>query len=275
MVQISLGSLHSFGEPGYKKYTWDIHLGANGWGQKRKLPFILSSVSRSCDHLFDHEVQAYPTPLRLQFLFTTKLFLDWNTHIEQNHLEPLIIMPRARQVQPLPEWIRDDFSAIPMTSVDENLYYSAINALLNEYFPRPFYRIYPQARPVAGPTRQSIDFLVTHNDLPLFFIEAKARGRLGLRAAREDADGQMRLRLAQLWDACPATTLFGVSLFGNRMCLYSSRGPTYSSPKANTQSNRYVTDVSPISRYSTDITTLDGSREMVRVFGRVRQMAGH
>lgn len=127
--------------------------------------------------------------------------------------------------------------------------------------------------PVPAPTREAVDFIVRdQNNQPVIFFEVKAEGTLLSQAARAGADDQMRLRFSQLFPTCPLRILYGVSLFGTKMCVYRTRGPNRLSPARIPRTVNTINDISPIGRYALDITTTNGSLELVRIIQLVRNM---
>ncbi|KAF9444434.1 hypothetical protein P691DRAFT_677586, partial [Macrolepiota fuliginosa MF-IS2] len=102
-------------------------------------------------------------------------------------------------------------------------FYGPYNKLLHALFPTDTdFTVTPQYLQI-GSTRV-VNFLVTYEVLPrnrpVFVLALKAPRELVYISNRQDADEQMRRRLADLRDTCPIPTLHGVCTMGTRLCFY-------------------------------------------------------
>lgn len=107
--------------------------------------------------------------------------------------------------------------------------------------------------------RDALDFVVYFrvdlNRVPIFFLEVKTARTIGSTSGRADADEQMRLKMAQLFDASPSV-LYGISALGTRLCFYMLDKTTESlTPQVIPRDPTYVNDVAPASRWNADILT--------------------
>jgi hypothetical protein len=167
--------------------------------------------------------------------------------------------------------LRRKLWAIPFNA-PENEYYGIINKILSKFFVGEGYVVCPQYSPSTAPSN-TIDFAVTYNGQPVFFIEVKPRYTLSSDAARAEADHQMRIRFQQILPNCPLSALYGISIFGCMACVFC-RLPFNNAilPPIIHPNPTYVTDVAPITRWGYDIRSKVRSEIITEVMELVREM---
>ncbi|KIJ24786.1 hypothetical protein M422DRAFT_39007 [Sphaerobolus stellatus SS14] len=180
---------------------------------------------------------------------------------------------------PWPEYIQEQFATVtPFGEVDETEYYGPYNGLLFELFPSPeHFMIVPQYKRPRYP--QSADFstifTVQHRKQPVFFIEIKPSGHIRKLSERVSADQQMRERFDALSDEVNIPTLYGVSVLGTKLCVYTYETETSKlTPGEIERDPKYVTDRAPAGRWNLDIMESGGEQRMREIVAHVKEMCG-
>jgi len=104
----------------------------------------------------------------------------------------------------------------------------------------------------------------------VFLLEVKAPGSLQFMSSREEADRQMRKRLADLTPLCPLSLLRGVSAFGTKIAYYTGdKAARRITPQMITGSTEEMTDVAPSMWWDSDILEVDGGTRLKRTLEQV------
>ena len=107
----------------------------------------------------------------------------------------------------------------------------------------------------------------------MFFLEVKTALTIRNVSSRAAADGQMRLRLEQLFDES-LSELHGISALGTRLCFYCLDKNTESlTPPRIPRNPAYVNDVAPAHLWNTDILTDDGYNRFMGIVQRIKAIA--
>lgn len=180
---------------------------------------------------------------------------------------------------PWDQFILEQFDSVPdgiAAQSDESHLYGPYNTLLFYLFPpSERFMISPQWRGAAD--RRSIDFttlfIVERNRHPVFFLEVKPARHFGSGSARALADQQMRERVDILRETQPLPTLYGVSVLGTRLALYTYTAATRVLDPPRILPDPYVfTDSAPAARWGIDILSEEGVALMKDVANRIKEM---
>jgi hypothetical protein len=173
-----------------------------------------------------------------------------------------------------PDQIHDRFTRIPPNPQEAD-FHGPYNKLLNYVFPPDSnYTVVPQYKKIAS--RESMDYVVCYyeviwGDNPVFVLELKSPAALATISGREEADDQMRRRLADLMAACPLSQLHGVSAIGTRLSFYILDNATRTiDPPGIVRHPTLVNDVAPADRWDTDLLTAEGEDRLQTLFDSIR-----
>lgn len=163
----------------------------------------------------------------------------------------------------------------------EKEFYPAYNVLLNQVFTfNEGFVVAPVTEPVES--RMSIDFTVGYeyvieeNNQPVLFLEIKPAYTITSKANRKSADHQMRERFIQLFERCPIDTLYGISAFGTRICIYHvTRENGIIQPIAIEDHVNIMIDSAPLDRWNIDILNVQGRMQLNGIFNLVKQMCAN
>lgn len=132
-------------------------------------------------------------------------------------------------------------------------------------------------RPTVG---QSIDFTTifivesTNTQTPIFYVEIKPPGHLNELSKREQADTQMRDRVRELITELRIPKLHGVSAMGARLAFYHYDAATQIlEPPAIPRDPIRVNDTAPTARWSVDLLSEEGYKQLVQLTTEVKDMA--
>jgi len=165
-----------------------------------------------------------------------------------------------------------DFEEVRNNALEQN-FYGPYNKLLYKIFNRNGFSVTPQVYPVLE-RKERIDFFVeyrvTVHKQVVFILEVKAPGSLQFMSSREEADRQMRKRLADLTPLCPLPSLRGVSAFGTRIAYYTgNKAARRIVPQMIIGSVEEMTDVAPSTWWDSDILETNGALKFSGVLQQV------
>jgi hypothetical protein len=168
----------------------------------------------------------------------------------------------------------DRFRAVPQNP-RENDFYGPYNKLLYSIFPVDSdFTVAPQSYPIPQ-SRDSIDFIIEYvvllNNMPVFILEIKEPSRIDLLSARQDADIQMRKRLRDLRFRCTLDRLYGVSAFGEQLCIYNIDTDNNIEPHIIPQDVELLIDTAPRGRWNYGILTPSGHDKLVKIFDYIKE----
>ncbi len=118
------------------------------------------------------------------------------------------------------------------TSTLENRYYGACDALLNHCFMTDdfTYIVSPRYSPANDRTTETVYFLVLlvvgDQGKPVLFLEVKQDSWVQQASSRKKADSQMRDKFDAMLHDCPIPRLWGISVLGTSMRVYSASTAT-------------------------------------------------
>ncbi|KIJ40236.1 hypothetical protein M422DRAFT_780735 [Sphaerobolus stellatus SS14] len=142
----------------------------------------------------------------------------------------------------------------------------------------PTRMVVPQyQRPTIG---QSIDFTTifivvsTNTQTPIFYVAIKPPGHLNELSKREQADTQMRDRVRELITKLRIPKLHGISAIGVRLAFYHYDAATQIlEPPAIPRDPIRVNDIAPTARWSVDLLSEEGYKQLVQLTTEVKDMA--
>ena len=173
-----------------------------------------------------------------------------------------------------PQKVIDRFNAVP-PNPRENDFYAPYNKLLNVVFPVDSdFTVAPQSYPIPI-SRDSIDFVIEYmvllDNMPVFILEVKEPSRIELLSARQEADMQIRRRLRDLRFRCRLDTFYGVSAFGQQLCIYYINTDNVVEPHIIPQDIELLIDTAPRDRWSIDVLTTNGYDKMLAIVNYIKQ----
>jgi len=179
---------------------------------------------------------------------------------------------------PWPEHIALQFELVNQFTTEENDYYGPFNSLLTDLFPTSeYYQVAPQFKRVKGSMDFSVIFLVTRRKVPVFFIELKTYVACDTASTRIQADDQMRDRFLDFrMGSIPIPTLYGLSAFGTRICVYEFNVESdILTPERISRHKKMFTDAAPKEWWNLDILEPQGEARLKEIVGQIKAMAAN
>ncbi|KAJ7888526.1 hypothetical protein B0H13DRAFT_1705862 [Mycena leptocephala] len=153
----------------------------------------------------------------------------------------------------------------------EHRYYGPYDKLLNYCFDGFEYFVAPQAPPREDRT-ETIDFLVylvvmNQRRQPVFLIEVQDDSHLAAPSKRAAADQRMRFRYDDLLYNCPIPILYGLSVIGTNMRVYTGDAATMTlnPPRVATSANRVLDRKYLQDAWKIDILSDEGFAKMKEI----------
>ena len=176
----------------------------------------------------------------------------------------------------LPSKIVALFEAVDAFTSDETEIYGPYNALLDFCFPwEEGWNVIPQFRQPRK--RDTIDFttvfVVSRQQVPVLFLDAKPGFHICNCGARASADEQMRDLFFVLGEDVVTARLHAFSALGNQLSHYKLVCENMElTPHEVPRSPRHVTDTAPASSWNIDILTEDGFACLMEIVADVKYM---
>jgi hypothetical protein len=161
----------------------------------------------------------------------------------------------------------------------KNRYYGPYDKMMNYCFGEDFdFFIAPQA-PLGDTGRETVEFvvylLVSDIQKPVLLIEVKDDTHINSSAKRQAADEQMRGRYNELLYQCPIPILYGLSVLGTKMRVYSSSGDIEQGkvypPRVPIDPEHVLDQEHLAEEWSIDILSNAGFSQMKEIVGFIKQ----
>lgn len=160
----------------------------------------------------------------------------------------------------------------------ENRYSGPYDKMLNYCFGEGFDFFVTRQSPPADDTRETVDFIVhllvlDVNCLPVLIIEIKDDSHVNNSSTRDAEDTQMHSRFDALLHTCPLPILYGLSLLGTRMRVYTGNTETMevNPPSADRPAKGRALDPSFLAnQWDLDILSDDGFRKMKEIVSFIK-----
>ncbi|EJD08434.1 uncharacterized protein FOMMEDRAFT_25505 [Fomitiporia mediterranea MF3/22] len=168
------------------------------------------------------------------------------------------------------------FQSVP-NNADENDFYGPYNKLLNYLFPvLSDFTVVPQYQQ-PGSLRAPdwfVEFEVFFNNYPVFILELKKPTDIRYVSKRDEADEQIRRRLADLRRDCPIPKLHAVSAMGPRLCFYhvdTTNPRALIVPHVKPRDPDFVNDAAPEEWWNCDVLNNEGEERFRAVADEIKQ----
>jgi hypothetical protein len=178
----------------------------------------------------------------------------------------------------LPDYIRDHFKSFDKETSDESQWYGPVNSLLWHLFPPQRYEVAPQYRQLDPSSVDCTTLFIIYSThtltkTPVFFVEIKPGGRIGLLHTRY-ADQEMRERFECLAEGLVIPKLFGLSLIGSRFAVYEyDKASQELTPHEIPRDPIFINDTAPVSRWAQDFLDAgEGEAKFLEVVQSVKTL---
>ncbi|KAJ6524279.1 hypothetical protein DFH09DRAFT_1189771 [Mycena vulgaris] len=159
----------------------------------------------------------------------------------------------------------------------ENRYYGPYDKMLNYCFGEGFdFIVAPQAPP-ADDTRKTVNFIVyilvlDKNRFPVLIVEVEDDSHRAIPSTRDAADTKMRSRFDDLLYACPLPNLYGLSLLGTGMRVYTGDTVTMevNPPSIERPAGRALDSSFLVNQWDVDILSAEGFAKMKEIVGFIK-----
>jgi hypothetical protein len=158
----------------------------------------------------------------------------------------------------------------------EHRYYGPYDKLLNYCFDGFTYFVAPQAPPRDN-TTETVDFVVflvvmDQRRRPVFLMEVKDDSHITAPSKRAAADQQMRARYDDLLYQCPLPKLYGLSVIGTKMRVYTGDAAvmTINPPRVPTSPDRVLDRTYLEDAWNVDILSAEGFVKMKQIINFIK-----
>ena len=173
--------------------------------------------------------------------------------------------------------VAKQFEMVDPFTPEESDFYGPFNSLLLELFPtNEDYQITPQFKQLEGSLDFTIQFIIRHRRVPVFFVEVEALQSLKKPSARASADRQMRDSYRKFASGSISTpTLYGLSAFGPKFAIYTY----YPASRILTPlpeillDPHFLNDEAPEDRWAYNLLEEAGEAKLREIVGHVKAMA--